>query len=98
MNFLLNIGLLLTLGLAIAKLYDLCFSRKDKKDEAGIELQLDLMQTFMAEFTHKTMRLADEYEEAPEEIYLWLKLAFNEWAKSYIKRKEAEIKNENQKT
>lgn len=74
------------LFLGLWKLHDLIFRvafwRQKKADEA-----LSLLARFFAEFSYKVMNNATEYEPAPEDVYKWLTINFQEWAAIYKKRK-----------
>lgn len=90
MEYINAIFLLVVTGLAVWKLYDLFFY-KDKLINYKRELKKANTQTsifaqsnnvltrFFAEFTHKTMKGLDHYEDAPTDIYTWLQINFHEW-------------------
>lgn len=71
--------------LAFWKLYELIFDVASKR-KSDAEKSLVLLNMFFAEFTYKTMKDLDRYEQAPQEIYAWLDMNFREWARSYKQR------------
>ena len=63
--------------LGLWKVHDLLLPKS--KSGQDIFNAATMMSKFIAEFTHKTMKGLDTYEDAPPEIYKWLQLSFKEW-------------------
>lgn len=89
MQFLTILIELLMFSLAVWKLYELCFGIVQKKAEKKmVEVQSKILMTFFAEFTYKTMQNNDNYETAPDEIFVWLNKNFQEWVLSRSNKTE----------
>lgn len=97
MNPIIIIGNLVIFGLAVWKVWDLCFGKsqhqtlqKPTSDFGNPNIVTSWTQQFhlvkfFAEFTYKTMKNNKEYQPAPKELYDWLFREFLEWIKQQNK-------------
>lgn len=77
------------------KLYDLIFPPKKElppqptytyKDKVSDLLMTDYLLTrFYAELTYKTLKDNEKFEQAPPEVYGWIRQQFQDWSKQQEK-------------